>query len=49
MITYSTETLHHFLCSICEKRWSIADWQPQESLTCPHCGNKHHDIYEMEE
>lgn len=37
MIYYSLEKLYHFLCSKCNKWWSIGDWLGNP-LTCPHCG-----------
>jgi Fe-S cluster biogenesis protein NfuA len=34
---YSAEIIFHFTCQTCRKWWSIADWTPVETLTCPHC------------
>lgn len=40
MIMVSLEHLYHFNCSECKKWWSVGDWTPVDSLTCPHCGLK---------
>jgi len=34
----SIERLYHFRCHHCQGWWTIADWQPVESVYCPHCG-----------
>ena len=36
----SKEILYHFLCDACTKWWSIGDWEPKKTLTCPHCNHK---------
>lgn len=33
----SLEQLYHFRCGKCDKWWSIADYTPTETITCPHC------------
>ena len=33
----SVETLNHFQCGHCENWWTIGDWSPVDTLSCPHC------------
>lgn len=37
-ITCSIEKLYHFICSECNKWFTIGDWAIKNSLICPHCG-----------
>lgn len=46
MITYAIETLYHFHCDNCSEWWSIGDWSPVQTMTCPHCGHFHNEILE---
>jgi len=37
----SVETLHHFMCSSCNKWWSIGDApESKKDWFCPWCGEK---------
>lgn len=37
----SVEVLYHFKCSDCKKWWSVGNWEPEETVCCPHCGEPH--------
>jgi len=37
MITYVTEIISHFNCTICGKWWSVSEFKSSEYVWCPHC------------
>lgn len=43
MLTVSVELLYHFSCGLCQRWWTVADyqWVDRAQVICPHCGEKH--------
>jgi len=43
------ELLYHYLCSKCEKWWSIAEGSDSDFVICPHCGKRDFSEFELED
>ena len=43
------EHLYHYLCSKCEKWWSIAEGSNSDFVICPHCGKRDVSEFELED
>ena len=43
------EHLYHYLCSKCEKWWSIAEGTESDFVICPHCRKRDISEFELED
>jgi len=43
------EHLYHYLCSKCEKWWSIAEGSDSDFVICHHCGKRDVSEFELED